>query len=104
MEPSQSATQVVLGVMISTQKVILKILDLLADSRRKGIITPEIYNQLYSETLGMGVALKKERERVNQVSITDPADIEIDDSVFECTDEELEQYKILISGEDRSAA
>lgn len=100
----QSSTQVVLKAMSSTQKVIGRLLDFLVDSQRKGIITPEIYDQLYSEILSMGAALKKEQERVNQISITDPTYAEVDDSIFECTTEELEQYKALILGKDRSAA
>jgi hypothetical protein len=44
--------------------------------------------------------LQKEQDRVHQISLIDPDYEEVDDSIFEVTDEELERYKQLILNQE----
>ena len=104
-EGNRTTNQVVLRAMDRTKEVILKLRESLKESERKGVVTPEIYNQLNKEILKIGRTLEKEQERIDALAETEPDYTEdLPEEFFECTEEELESYEIRISESDQSAA
>ncbi|MGB3495205.1 MAG: hypothetical protein WBA57_20920 [Elainellaceae cyanobacterium] len=103
-EENLTTNQLVVRAMDRTQKVILKLRDMLTESKAQGVVTPKIYDQLHAEIVQAGLLLEKEKERIDTLAETDPVYTEQDDDIFQCTDEELESYEIRISESGQSAA